>query len=117
MRPINVELTMGHNIGISASYYKPTTQEVMQDYLKAVDLLTINGDKNILQREIKALREKEKDSDLLLRAKLSEKEKEIQVLYQKDSITTDSIATLSDQLCIVMREIKILKDGQRKNIE
>ena len=24
MRPINVEVTMGHNIGISASYYKPT---------------------------------------------------------------------------------------------
>ena len=37
MRPINVEITMGHNIGISASYYRPTEQEVLQDYLKAVD--------------------------------------------------------------------------------
>lgn len=115
MRPINVELTMGHNIGISASYYKPTIQEVMQDYLKAVDLLTINGDKNILQREIKALKEKEKDSDLLVRAKLLEKEKEIEVLYQKDSITTDSIATLSDQFCTMMREIEALKKGRRND--
>jgi hypothetical protein len=24
MKPINVEITMGHDIGISASYYKPT---------------------------------------------------------------------------------------------
>jgi hypothetical protein len=36
MKPINVEITMGHNIGISTSYYRPTQQEVMQDYLKAV---------------------------------------------------------------------------------
>jgi hypothetical protein len=25
MKPINVEITMGHNIGVSASYYKPKT--------------------------------------------------------------------------------------------
>ena len=42
MRPINVEITMGHNIGISASYYRPTEREVLEDYLKAVDLLTID---------------------------------------------------------------------------
>ena len=28
MKPINVEITMGHDIGISASYYKPTEKEV-----------------------------------------------------------------------------------------
>ena len=37
MRPINVEITMGHDIGVSASYYKPTEREVLEDYLKAVD--------------------------------------------------------------------------------
>jgi hypothetical protein len=38
MKPINVELTMGHNIGVSASYYKPREHEVLEDYLKATDL-------------------------------------------------------------------------------
>ena len=28
MKPINVEITMGHDIGVSASYYKPTEREV-----------------------------------------------------------------------------------------
>ena len=28
MRPINVEMTMGHNIGISSSYYRPQEKEV-----------------------------------------------------------------------------------------
>src|SRR5919198_6096575 len=49
MKPINVEITMGHNIGVSKSYYKPTEHEVLEDYLKAKDSLTINTDKVILQ--------------------------------------------------------------------
>ena len=36
---------MGHHIGVSASYYKPAEREVIEDYLKAVDSLTINGEK------------------------------------------------------------------------
>lgn len=64
MKPINVELSMGHNIGISASYYRPTEQEVLQDYLKAVDLLTINGEKTVLQKQVRDLKEKSRDSEL-----------------------------------------------------
>lgn len=45
MKPINVEATMGHDLGISQSYWKPTEREVLEDYLKAVDLLTINHNK------------------------------------------------------------------------
>jgi integrase len=39
MKPINVEITMGHNIGVSQSYYKPKEREILDDYLKAVPLL------------------------------------------------------------------------------
>jgi hypothetical protein len=60
MRPINVELTMGHDIGVSESYYKPTEREVLEDYLKAVDLLTINSDKLILQKQVLELKERAK---------------------------------------------------------
>ena len=52
MKPINVEITMGHNIGISASYYKPTEREVLDDYLKAIDLLTINGNAIKLSKQV-----------------------------------------------------------------
>ena len=44
-----------------------------------------------------------------IEAKLSEKEKEIQLLRQRDSINTDAIAGLSDQVAKVMQEIEILK--------
>jgi hypothetical protein len=33
---------MGHDTGLEKSYYKPTEQELLEDYLKVVDLLTIN---------------------------------------------------------------------------
>ena len=39
----DVEIMMGHSIGISASYYRPLEREVLEDYLKAVPLLTISG--------------------------------------------------------------------------
>ena len=51
MKPINVEIMMGHDIGLSESYYKPTEHEVLQDYLKAIDNLTISVDKAVLQKQ------------------------------------------------------------------
>src|SRR5215216_1994466 len=44
MKPINVEKLMNHSVGISDSYYRATENELLEDYLKAVELLTINGD-------------------------------------------------------------------------
>jgi integrase len=44
-----------------------------------------------------------------IEAKLSEKEKEIQLLRQRDSMNTDAIAQLSDQMMKMIQEIEILK--------
>ncbi len=84
MKPINVEITMGHDIGVSASYYKPTEREVLEDYLKAVDLLTINGDKLVLQKQVTELTEKSKDNEYIIKAKLQEKDDEVRNM--KDQI-------------------------------
>ncbi|MGC2670014.1 MAG: hypothetical protein WA220_12615 [Candidatus Nitrosopolaris sp.] len=70
MKPINVEVTMGHDIGISGSYYKPTEKEVLEDYLKAVTLLTISNDNIILQKEVAELQQKSKDNEYIIRGKL-----------------------------------------------
>ncbi|MDG6943343.1 MAG: site-specific integrase [Nitrososphaerota archaeon] len=42
MKPINIELLMGHSTGISDSYYRPTEKELLDDYLNAVPLLTVS---------------------------------------------------------------------------
>jgi hypothetical protein len=47
IRSINIETLMGHSIGISDSYYKITEDELLQDYLKGIDLLTINEENRL----------------------------------------------------------------------
>ena len=42
MKPINVEILLSNNVGISNSYYKPTENELLEDYLKVSDLLIID---------------------------------------------------------------------------
>jgi hypothetical protein len=51
MKPINVEIMMGHSIGISASYYRPLQGEVLEDYLKAVPLLTLGANNYNLEKQ------------------------------------------------------------------
>jgi hypothetical protein len=109
MRPINVEVTMGHDIGISASYYKPTEHDILEDYLKAVDLLTINGDTIVLQRKVTDLQEKAKDTDYIIKAKLLERDEEIGNLNQRDAMNAEAITNLSDQVMKLMLEVQQLK--------
>jgi S-adenosylmethionine:tRNA-ribosyltransferase-isomerase (queuine synthetase) len=96
MKPINVELTMGHDIQISQFYYRPVEHEVLEDYLKAVDLLTINSDKLILQKQVIELKEKSKDNDYIIKAKLQEKENQIDALIKKQERFEVLIQSLID---------------------
>ena len=116
LRSINIELLLGHNIGVSGSYYKPTEKEVLQDYLNAVDLLTIS-DENKLSKAIKELSAKNKVQEYVINGKLQEKDEQINNLQ-------DSIKFLSDRFnafLITQPENKIVYDDdddkQIKGIE
>ena len=43
---------MGHDIGVSASYYKPTEREVLDDYRLAIPLLTISSGSDIIKAKL-----------------------------------------------------------------
>jgi len=96
MKPINVEITMGHGIGVSASYYRPSEKEVLNDYLKAVDLLTIGSDRTILKKQVQQLEEKSKDNEYIIRGKILEKEEQIQLLTRKQERFEQLIQSLID---------------------
>jgi integrase len=102
MRPANVELLMGHDIGISTSYYKPTEREILDDYLKAVDLLTINGGNAVLQKQVQELKDKSKDSEYIIKGKLEDKEKEIHSLK-------DDMNSMRDDMNNIFEILKIAK--------
>jgi hypothetical protein len=71
---------MGHDLGVSESFWRLTEREVLEDYLKVVALLTINGDAVVLQKQVKERTEKSNNNDYLLKEKLQEKDIELQIL-------------------------------------
>ena len=94
MKPINVEISLGHNIGVSASYYKPRESEILEDYLKAVELLTISNDKTKLTKQVAELKEKSKDTEYIVKGKLQEKDDQINALTQQFSSMQSQIQSL-----------------------
>jgi hypothetical protein len=99
MKPINVEITMGHSVGITASYYRLAEREFLEDYLKAVTLLTINRDSLLLLRQIEDLTIMNQNSEYLIKAKLQEKD--------------DALVTLSVQVMKLMAEVQELKKQKK----
>ncbi len=96
MKSINVEIIMGHTIGVSDSYYKPTDKEILEDYLKTTAVLTIVKDANDnLVKEIDELRGKNENNEYIIRSKLQEKD--------------DAYIALSDQVMKLMDEVQQLK--------
>ena len=87
---------MGHSTGVSDSYYRPTENDLLLDYLKCVDALTIQKDETVLQKQLKDLQEKSKDSDYVVKAKLQEKDEKIQILIRKQEKFEQLIQSLID---------------------
>lgn len=54
MKLLNVKMLMRHDTGLEKSYYKPSEKELLEDYLKVVDLLTINEESR-LKRKVETL--------------------------------------------------------------
>lgn len=86
MKPINIETLMGHSTGINDSYYRPTEREILEDYLKAVPHLMINSESRT-KMQLEELRQ----------------------LRDKDIQTDDVIATLSDRILEISKELEDLK--------
>ena len=88
MKSLHVEMLMGHNVGLANSYYKPNERDLLNEFLKAsTDLLTINSDSLVLNKQIQKLEEKNQQNEYVIKGKLLEKEDQINQLnkkYEKD---------------------------------
>lgn len=88
---------MGHSIGISDSYYRPTEKDLLEEYLKAVDALTISNE-NKLKMQVEMLVASTKETEELVNIRLAEKDRELQLLHQRDELNNDALAALSERL-------------------
>jgi hypothetical protein len=70
MLAANVEKLMDHSMNITDSYWRPTEEQLLLDYLQAVDYLTIDNNNRVEDKLVNQLQ-----NDIML--KLVEKENEI----------------------------------------
>ncbi|MDW0197325.1 MAG: hypothetical protein QOD16_01140, partial [Nitrososphaeraceae archaeon] len=76
MKLLNVKILMGHDTGLQKSYYKPSEKDILEDYLKVIDLLTIN-EVNKLKLEFEEKLRIEKSELEMLTADVAELKKMI----------------------------------------
>lgn len=108
MKSINIEKLMGHSIGISDSYYRATEKELLEDYLKAVDYLTISNEHK-LQKDITNIIDQSDENYTQLKFEILKKEAEITLLKEEELSNSDAIAALSERVRHLTKEIELLK--------
>jgi hypothetical protein len=59
------------------------------------------------------MKEKSKEEDYIITGKLSDKEKEIELLRQRDSINSEAIANLSDQLMTISARLHKIENTKK----
>jgi hypothetical protein len=111
MKSINIEVLMGHSIGISDSYYKITEDELLREYLKASNFLMISN-VNQLQTKYDEIQLQNQNDIKLVKGKLYEKEIEIEELNCNDQNKSDAIAALADKINELVLEIEKLKKNR-----
>lgn len=72
---------MSHSVGLNNNYYRPTAQELLEDYLKAVPSLTINDfNAENLKEQQQALEQKQVEKDRELEQLRQEQRKMMKAL-------------------------------------
>jgi integrase len=110
LRPLVKEKLMGHSIGLDKHYLKPMEQDVLTEYLKAVDNLTIN-EENRLKIKVEELTAKTETNEYIINHRLKEKEVEVQNLkHQLNSlpkqIEEENMRTIQKMLANFKEELR-----------
>jgi integrase len=106
MKPANVELLLGHDLGLTKSYYKPLEKDLLMDYLKAAVVLTFYSENLQLSKKLQDLEEINHNNNYIIKGKLQEKDEEIRDLLTRDQLKDEVIASISDQLLEIKEKIK-----------
>jgi hypothetical protein len=109
MKSINIEILMGHSIGISDSYYRITENELLNDYLNAVSFLIIN-ESTLLRDRVTQL--SHRTGEIMSNKELEEKNMELQQIREHEQINMDAISALSDQVLKLTKDIELLKKNR-----
>jgi integrase len=114
MNPMYVSMLAGHKIGLQGIYFKPSATDLLEGndkmpgYASIINSLTIS-DENRLRLEVEKLSTITRDNEYIIKGKLDETYREIQVLRKRESDNADVIATLSDKVSELSEKIASFK--------
>ncbi len=108
MKSLLVETLMGHDVGLANSYYKPSEKELLEEYIKVIDLLTINSESIVLNKHIQKLEGKNKENEYIIKGKLHEKDEQIKSL-------TGQFSSMKNMLESLVKGLSETKDQQQAN--
>ena len=119
------EMLMGHkkNLGLDVNYFRPQQNQLLQEYLKVIDSLTIN-DENRLSKQVQELVEKDDYNKYIIDKKMQEKDEQINVLSTQLKDIAKQIQEINQRTKLDPNTIKrlsseekfelFLKDRERK---
>lgn len=100
----NIKILMDHSLGESQNYHRPTEEETLQDYLNAIDLLTMS-EENRLHRELEEIKQ---DQDEIALMKL-EHQRDMKKLKEHTDEKLDRILSIiqaNPKLAKIKKEVK-----------
>ena len=109
------EMLLGHKIGLSSCYYRPSESELLEEYLRVVPELTIS-DEYRLSKQNQELEEKYQDSEYVIKGKLQDMAEQNKILKdqleklneeQKDKVSfnSDEMTRMEENLIFIAKEI------------
>lgn len=79
-------------------------KEILEDYLKAIDLLTINSNNVLLNKQLQKITEEKNEHNLMIQREMDRRAIELEKLRNQKIINKDSITLLSDQIALLVEE-------------
>lgn len=83
------ELLMGHSVGLDNSYYRPNENKMLSEYMKAIDMLTIDSSHR-LERKMQVLQQEKNQIEMLElkhsseMKKMDEKIEKLMIMYSQN---------------------------------
>jgi integrase len=76
LHPVQMSALMGHRSGLQATYNKPMDEELLAEYVKSIDFLTVN-EENKLRLKVSALERRDREVETRIRAEVSKQVQEV----------------------------------------
>jgi hypothetical protein len=110
LKSIYVEMLMGHSTGVTASYMKPTVEELAEEYVKAIPALTILSREEVTKDDIEKVR-KEAALEAMRAVAASFGIDPMKVRIEKEK-EMDRELTSEEEIELIKLEIKKLREPQ-----